>query len=633
VKPVAFAMAPISTELSSGKVDVTSYDALLQPTKTSRTFVGIALDDWMRSFLFAMESLLSPSSTPVIAKLPRTHNPNTPIERLMTAKEAIAGHLAKRVVPVFEPEDGVTHAWKGDLESAQDKFEQSLLEDISCAYRIGFMELHIDLGAEGNPVDDADEPYGYVPSSWLRFVLNEDDPLINHPLVPTKTPIVLHEFPPIPTIFSQTAKGVPEIAGSNALIAEIIDDALKWDYTLTVAARELAAEHDDLWLTIAYNLPGTGGLTHAGSETGVEADPPSALFAALARFTIAYQSVNHLLSGFEVGAKKTPDATMLANLAAILADLAEGVSKALADSNASRPAARATAFAPGSVRDAPTPFTETYVVGFLHAEDKENPHLTVYAKVSTDADKVVWPVIDGSEGTPAAGPPVTRHGLMTGLWRSATYPYTPPTAGTLPKMQMQFKWSDLDILKRQTVRPQIQVVRNANLARAVTGKVTNPALIYRTPVITGTRLVPYIDVAQPIDVPFKTDLKTTLNQILEPLLSVGATTGNPPKLKVGVGYEYALGESSSDTPLVATNAVLLVDGLELVEPGGSGTSISDFTKNIADQFDAWMKTTGANASLPSWITLSITFFIELNQTELPLIDLACVKIPLPKDYP
>ena len=137
VHPVAFTMRPLSTELVSGTVEVTTYDAMLNPTTAAHAFNGIALDEWMRSFLFALDALLSPSSAPVIAQLPAPDpatNGFTPFERLMAAKGAIANGLACRLVPVALPVTGQVAEWRGDLTAAQDKFKQSLLENLSRAY-------------------------------------------------------------------------------------------------------------------------------------------------------------------------------------------------------------------------------------------------------------------------------------------------------------------------------------------------------------------------------------------------------------------------------------------------------------------------------------------------------------------
>ena len=158
VQPVAYTMRPFSTELVSGTVEVTTYDAMLAPTTADHAFNGIALDDWMRSFLSALDSLLSPGSAPVIAQLPALDpatNGLTPFERLMAAKGAIANSLAGRLVPVALPETGQVAEWRGDLTAAQDKFSQSLLENLSRAYTISLiMQTQIAMSQIGEAKKD-----------------------------------------------------------------------------------------------------------------------------------------------------------------------------------------------------------------------------------------------------------------------------------------------------------------------------------------------------------------------------------------------------------------------------------------------------------------------------------------------
>jgi hypothetical protein len=582
MNPVTFTMEPVSTTLVSGTVDVTTYDANLQPTTASHIFNGIALDDWMRAFLFAVDSLLSPGSAPVIAGLPAPDpatNSAPPFERLMAAKKALAKHLATRVVPVFQSETGQATGWQGDLASARDKFEQLLLQELSQAY----------------------------------------------------TNSVGHEFPPTPMIASQNAEGDPRPAKPTDPIRTIIQGALEWDYTLTVAERELEDEQDDLWLMLSYNLPDSGGHTHSQTYDAVAPAPQSALFASLAQFTIAYQSLSGLLPQLQVGAKPTAG---LQKLAEILAGLAENVSGALETLTGGQEVALDTAD-PSAPDDAPVSFTDIYVVEFLHALDTQSPYLTVYAKVKSAADTVIWPTIawmtdppsGWTTGTPDTGLPVRQYGVMEGLWKQARYDLL-----AAPTAKLRLKWQGFSMLDRQTVRPQVQVLRNAHLAERVHGMITNPALVYRTPLVTAPRLVPYVCVSQTIDVPFTTDLPTTLTQILTPFFDADTSIGTGRKFKVEIGYEYALSTHSQDKPLVVTNAILLVDGLEL--GGSSSVSVGQFAEQVSAQIEAWMNAVGTDNTVPRWITLAISLFANLNQTELPLISLACVRIKdLPANWP
>ena len=706
VQPVALTMQPFSTELVSGTVEVTTFDSMLNPTTAPSIFNGIAPDEWMQSFLFALDSLLSPSSAPVIAQLPALDpatNGFTPFERLIAAKGAIAKCLADRVVFVAKPEHEQGTDWQGD-PAAQDRFRQSLLENLSRAYttsvimqtqiemsqigeaekdvmvqprfygalpphalskdpnapssaltistaklalpepgapvqlaltwaisvkeperdgfldlkrdyRIGFLEHGIEVDADGEGAVGPNETRGYKHSSWLRFIITEDqaqpgqpDPLLNYALPAARVPVPRHEFPPTPTIASQNAKGHPWKAGQDASIAEIITAALRWDYTLTVAERELSDAQDFLRVILGYNLPGLG------SEIGRYA-APDPLFAALAQFTTAYRSLSPLLPQLQVGARPTVD---LSRLTEILAGLAENITNALVSPDKRE--------APS---DAPKPFTDTYDVAFLPARDALDEtkqaefYLTVYARTDSRSHPVIWPTINGQTREPEVIP-VTRHGSIDGLWEQAKYPCSIPGNGKLP--QLELAWKNFNIIERQTVRPQAQIFRNAGLAENVPGMMTNPKLVYRTPLITGSRLVPYLDVVQAIDVQLDTDLPTSLSKILAPFLAVGATIGAALTFRVKVGYEYALSTDSQGNPLVAAIPILLVDGVELNDQAG----LDRFVEHMDDQIAAWMREFDANNEVRRWITLTIDAFTNLNQTDLPLVRLTSVRIPLDK---
>ena len=101
--------------------------------------------------------------------------------------------------------------------------------DLKRDYRIGFLEHGIEVDADGAGAVDPNETRGYERSSWLRFIMTEDqaqpgqpDPLLNYDLRGVRVPVPLHEFPPTPTIASQRAKGHPLMAGQDAPVGDII---------------------------------------------------------------------------------------------------------------------------------------------------------------------------------------------------------------------------------------------------------------------------------------------------------------------------------------------------------------------------------------------------------------------------
>ena len=75
---------------------------------------------------------------------------------------------------------------------------------------------------------------------------------------------------------------------------------------------------------------------------------------------------------------------------------------------------------------------------------------------------------------------------------------------------------------------------------------------------------------------------------------------------------------------MATIPILLVDGVELSDQAG----LDQFVRNMNNQIAAWMTELDANNEVRRWITLTIDAFTNLDQTDLPLVRLACIRIPL-----
>src|SRR5204863_4301073 len=105
-----------------------------------------------------------------------------------------------------------------------------------------------------------------------------------------------------------------------------------------------------------------------------------------AQFTTSYASLSALIPQLQVGAKPTAN---LPELAAILATLAENVATALTPPPTDQEVALGL-FAQANGNSAPQPFTDTYVAEFL---DIESQKLTLYAKVQSAQDVVLWPEI------------------------------------------------------------------------------------------------------------------------------------------------------------------------------------------------------------------------------------------------
>jgi hypothetical protein len=123
-----FSPAPLAVNLEGGEAAVPTYDAQLVPRYASRTFEGVDMEAWGRTFAEAVDRVLSPESATVIAAA----DPDT-YANLMRAKQVLARAMAAGVEPVYEPAPNVL---PGDLATAREHFEQAALGSLAAAYSI-----------------------------------------------------------------------------------------------------------------------------------------------------------------------------------------------------------------------------------------------------------------------------------------------------------------------------------------------------------------------------------------------------------------------------------------------------------------------------------------------------------------
>lgn len=137
-RPMIFAPRPLSTKAMSGKVMVKKYtrgeglsdDRFIE-------FTDIDLDVWLRQFLEAVDSFLSPRFIIPSALLWERYKSSSKEtksfnERLLDAKEEIAGHLSELLVQALVGSDYV--ATEEGLTAAKVAFNQQMLISLSSFY-------------------------------------------------------------------------------------------------------------------------------------------------------------------------------------------------------------------------------------------------------------------------------------------------------------------------------------------------------------------------------------------------------------------------------------------------------------------------------------------------------------------
>lgn len=133
-----FAPTPLSNKLQGGDVPVVVYDEQLDGKEEHRSFSAIDLDVWARGYLKALDNSLSPAVAAAIAEVSAAD-----YDSLLKIKELLAAAIKRGVAPVFRDDEaikrgdlkfGLNQLIEGDLDTARDRFEQSVLTHLSTAY-------------------------------------------------------------------------------------------------------------------------------------------------------------------------------------------------------------------------------------------------------------------------------------------------------------------------------------------------------------------------------------------------------------------------------------------------------------------------------------------------------------------
>lgn len=354
-----------------------------------------------------------------------------------------------------------------------------------------FFKAHLEFSANAveHNIHSDDARNGYVPSSWLSFVLPNDrdkgDPRPNtltaalglkgedrdHPdsVAETIIPVPLRSFPPNAKLMRQTATQTPLDTGSPPRI----EDVLKWDYHVEVEPPRAA--QDRLVLQVVFNeevgVPQTASDATQGTRID---DVHGRLFDAFARYRFALTQLN--------ADTALADRDTVVKLNGLIASVAEAWGPVAAAQQAERikrsdaPAARA------AVPDAVHEILGFEILGFeiLGFEIWEfeiivatpADGLQTVTLVQLSAGAVQWPLLDGYDG------PLPGKAEAQRVYRSrtplnalpdavaATATGSPTAAATAPKgaQSYRFVWEKLYVLQYQSAHTGGYILRNERLA-------------------------------------------------------------------------------------------------------------------------------------------------------------------------
>ncbi|HEX3145948.1 MAG TPA: hypothetical protein VHQ64_18385, partial [Pyrinomonadaceae bacterium] len=516
-------------------------------------------------------------------------------------------------IPNGESTDCVTF-----LVAAKQPKNQADL-NLQLFYDIGFLEHDFEM-LEGH--------YGYIPSSWVTFSLPQattggsDRAPLSLPMGEVDIPIPLRTFPQAPTLFKQAATAD---TGDNPLAQ------LDWDYELTVSTLRDVAQ-DELWLELTFNdlvnsVGSNPGATsnaegHPITSRSLERPPPADLLEALARFTWEYPQILPDLQkvperAYSSSSDPAPDLALERMVA-----LVGGVRNRI-DSwkDPAHPDARAAARLQASNANPSVPhFSWLYKIEPEKGRDGSPTGNLLLTRTIDDQNILPpWPTIAGYSTPSSSG-------------EQAVY----ALSGKEPA-QWVVTWKGLYLMTHQSARIAAWVERNDDLSEDPDVFATNPAFIYKTPVVTfGSPIVPLIDIETAQPQPQQPAFLQALNNVFTVFTQRDNDNRTPLELKftVEIGYEYVVATTQDNQNQLTTRAPIFFARGDVATPANqSGTppqTLDAFEKNTAEMLQQWQAAQKPNPT-DAFISLRLTVFATVSDGQLPLAVFRDIQLPVGPD--
>lgn len=476
-------------------------------------------------------------------------------------------------------------------------------------------ELELDLTYEASYLQHDFEPgqeyQGYVPSSWLKFVLPGTQPLSMSITgdEPAHIPIPLLFYPDPPVLIDQAATaaalGSPVI-GSPANINNEIAEALEWIYQVQIAHNW--AHQDELWFTATYNLPVTAPMMLGALW---ETDPLMNLFEELVRFRNLYATISPEFG--QIAKEAYPNSTgpqvSPGKAEELIAAFSNQVKK-VAD-------AWARLYEPKFGMMSEMGGDLQVIIDNYYLSLNNDGSISLLASTEQGGNPKYWPKIvlggglswqpDRNHATPIGSP---------GGWWKLDHNF-----GVEPNLnQMTFEWGPLEVLDRQTATLSAFIKRNANLLGDISIAI-NPLFIYTTPTVEfASPIIPLIQRGALPSLPPEETLVKTLESILEPIVGVGRNLN--PLLRLGASYSYQLLPSPDGSGLRVTSPILLADNVSL---GVAGSPVPQITEDIGHEIGKWFTDLQPSTSA-ALLSISLTLFGTVAGQQYPLVQIAEVPV-------
>ncbi|GJM35039.1 MAG: hypothetical protein DHS20C18_40400 [Saprospiraceae bacterium] len=468
-------------------------------------------------------------------------------------------------------------------------------------------------------IEQSEEEYGYVPSSWLRFVITGPGTPSYYDLGEANIPIPLRSFPQNPSLQGQSASA--DAADELGLVASSnpVEDALKWEYTVNLIKSEAAAQ-DELWFDLVYNSP----VQNLDAATALRADSTTKLtnlFTSLAQFNAAYDSLKSELSTnidqvFEAPPKDPGQLTQ------IVTTLNQSIDQVVSDWQAFYEPDLAEA-----ASDGPAVITEHFALSF---KDMSDGILTLYSDVNDDFPATI-------NGQAAQNVPTTVSDAEmpgTGLQYSVQYPYEKNEDGALTIV-----WKDINAIERQTAITTFWIIRNADLGSASETAPVNEKLIYQSPEVSFANPVLPLLTVPFVQADTATSLSQTISDAFQPFAEAGTASTQNRLMKVECTYTFNLVNFMGNNIVNALTVPIvtkLVYDLNLLPNDATDTTdastLQDFSCCLANDLTDWFnanKPTNMPDNVQANLHFNAMLFAVIDGSQLPLIKVQDIQVTVP----
>jgi hypothetical protein len=495
----------------------------------------------------------------------------------------------------------------GEVDIANGSQWMTVLVTVAQPKAQSELELHLEYNASylQHDFQPGEEYQGYVPSSWLKFVLPSASPLIM-PITgkePAHIPIPLLFYPEPPVLVDQSASAAAlssPVLNSPSSIDNEIAEALEWIYQVQIDHNW--AYQDELWFTATYNLP----VTSLKSFDALEADPLMGLFDALVRFRNTYAEISpHFGQISKEAYPNTSGGDASPGRAQELIATFSGAVKEVAN-------AWALLYEPkygfqSDLEDDLQVIKDNYYISL-----ENDGAVNLMASTPQGGNPKYWPKIilkgdiswqpDRNQATPISSP---------GGWWKLSHSF-----GAAANInQMTFEWGPLEVLDRQTATLNAYIQRNANLLGDLNVAI-NPLFIYTTPTVEfASPIIPLIQRAALPPLQPEETLVETLESILRPIIGVGRHLN--PMLRLGASYSYQLVPSPDGSGLRASSPILLADNVSL---GVAGSPMPQIATDISREIGHWFKSIQPSSS-KALLSFSVTLFGTVEGQKYPLVQI------------